>query len=648
MWTGLKSMLLAVVLIVSNKNAVSQSVKSSDSDSLLLYLESQSPTRFRDTTLIRLYSLKASQIVDLDSSLSYLQRGFELALKLKSSTWLSFIHNQIGSLYLRKGVSFKAIEYLYKGLQYAELSKDTQKQAFSWNFIGECYAILKICDKAIAAKNRAIELYLINGDLRGKVGAMNDLGAILGECNRLVESTEVLKKSLSDHLSLNNPGLETAIYQNLAATYLKREDYTNSEKYGILALETEINSKGRGNAELISLLSLITSIKQEPDAALNYADRAGLYLPYEWPLVREKTAYNLYLAYKNLEQADNALLWHEKYLALREINTQAAQKKRIEILRYEYDAQQRENTIRGMTADMEKQNLLRNALIACILIFIGLVVALLWSNLLLRRKRKELDTTNLQLFRVGQLLKDTNASLEDRVEERTRELSALNRLLTLKNHEIQEALFQGQSIERKRVASELHNNLGSLLSGIKWRLESIDSENLPQSEQELHRSVVKLITDAYNQVRHISHNLLPSILEEEGLVPALEKLISDLNRSGKANFEIIYASDAFIEDKKIAFELYSCVLELINNVLKHAGATRVVVELVLTESFYILLITDNGIGMNRIPVERAGFGLDTIRQRVKSLQGSFSIYPLKNKQGTLVSLRIPRIKSLIS
>ncbi len=167
-------------------------------------------------------------------------------------------------------------------------------------------------------------------------------------------------------------------------------------------------------------------------------------------------------------------------------------------------------------------------------------------------------------------------------------------------------------------------------------------DNFSPAERTQYQSVVSLITDAYNQVRHISHNLLPSILEKQGLIPALEKLIADLNRSGRTTFELIVSDAMTIEDKKISFELYSCVLELINNILKHANARQVVIELVQTDGHTILMITDDGAGIDEQKAVATGKGLENIRQRMNSLNGTFTIRSLRNKKGTTVTLRVPR------
>ena len=635
--------MVLVGLLAGTGVVLAQKTEENTPLSAIRYWESKPPSRVRDTTLIRLYSRNAERIADLDSSLFWLQKGFKTAFRIRSNPWLAFTYNRIGSVYLRKGVSFQAIEYLFKGLQYAELAQDVEQQALGWDLIGDCYANLKNYGRAIQAEKRAIELFEKSGNRPARAKALVDLGAVYRQNGQLDESIKALEASLP----ADEPVEESATtlieaYFNLAATFLEKEDFANAEKYGLLAAETEISVKGRANAELLSLISLTYSRFDKPKAAEDFAARAEYYLIYEWPVTRERTAHHLFEAYKALQKPEEALLWHEKFVKLRETNQADAQSKRVELLRYEYDAQQRDARMQDMADDMAREGYLRNALILGVLVFLTLAVALARSNRLLQKRRQELDQSNRQLTEVGELLQETNTNLEVRIADATNELREANRTLTRKNHEIQEALFRGQSLERERVASELHNNLGSLLTGVKWRLEAVELDNFSAAEREKYQSVVGLITDAYNQVRHISHNLLPSILEKEGLVAALEKLISDLNRSGRASFEMIRAEGMVIEDKKTSFELYSCVLELLNNILKHADARQVVLELVQTEGFHVVVVSDDGIGIGPRRGAASGKGLEIIRQRVASLHGTFSIRPLKNKKGTSVTLRVPR------
>ena len=471
---GMRSAIILLGILGGMIGASAQTKEVDASLAAIDYWENEPKSPLRDTTLIRLYAREASSISDLDSSLFWLQKGFKTAFRMRSNQWLAYTHNRIGTTYLNKGVTFKAIEYLFRGVQYAEMAKSIDEQAYAWDHIGDCYANLKTYEKAITAEKRVIELYEANNNLLGQTRAMIDLGAAYRENNQPEEAVSVLQQSLEINSAQEYSAERADAYFNLAATFLIKRDFAEAEKYGLLALDAENNQKGRPNAETLSLVSLIYSSYDQPDKAQDFASLAEYYLIYEQPTMRERAAFNLFRSYKALQKPENALVWHEKFIKLRDDNRAETQEKRIEVLRYEYDAQQRDLQLQSMVDDMTRQAYLRNALILGILVFIGLALALGRSNRLLQKRRRELDLSNSQLTQVGRMLQQTNATLEDRVAERTNDLRQANHTLTRKNHEIQEALFRGQSIERERVASELHNNLGSLLSGVKWRLESVE------------------------------------------------------------------------------------------------------------------------------------------------------------------------------
>jgi signal transduction histidine kinase len=135
-------------------------------------------------------------------------------------------------------------------------------------------------------------------------------------------------------------------------------------------------------------------------------------------------------------------------------------------------------------------------------------------------------------------------------------------------------LFEGQTLERKRVASELHNNLGSMLSAMRYRLQILDKEKLSSKEQKVYDSILEMMGTAYAEVRLISHNLLPAELEKKGLKGAIEKLIGDINLGQKLIIDLQMDDDILPKNKRFELELYSICLELINNIIKHAEATQ--------------------------------------------------------------------------
>ncbi|MBK9509550.1 MAG: hypothetical protein IPO04_08810 [Cytophagaceae bacterium] len=173
-----------------------------------------------------------------------------------------------------------------------------------------------------------------------------------------------------------------------------------------------------------------------------------------------------------------------------------------------------------------------------------------------------------------------------------------NRKLRAKNGEIKEALLKGQTIERKRVAQELHDNLSAKISGIRWRLESIQPKFETEKQDNIYYSTINALAEVYTDVRLISHNLLPEELETKGLKVAIQKLLVELNSLGKTHFKNETSENFGRFDIKIEYEIFSILLEVSNNILKHSQATEAAVILEENRTNLIMKISDNGIGLS--------------------------------------------------
>lgn len=223
----------------------------------------------------------------------------------------------------------------------------------------------------------------------------------------------------------------------------------------------------------------------------------------------------------------------------------------------------------------------------------------------------------------------------------SRTLRQKNYELARKKREIEEAFLKGQTTERKRVASELHDNLGGLLSAAKLSLQILDPSQLDRHEREIYDNVVEMMIDACRQVRTLSHNMLPEDLEREGLLPVFDRLIYKLNSAGTTQFSLQTSGD--LPERltpEIEFNLYLIGFELCNNVLKHAKATKTFVTLQRSGNRVVLTVADNGKG---IPTQRVeeGMGLQNIRQRTLDIRGTLSIESQPNGGGTVISINIP-------
>ena len=199
-------------------------------------------------------------------------------------------------------------------------------------------------------------------------------------------------------------------------------------------------------------------------------------------------------------------------------------------------------------------------------------------------------------------------------------------------------MLEGQTQERKRVAADLHDNLGSTLSALRWSIEAINQTKLEPTEQEVYRHVQSTIEQAYNQVRLLSHNLLPEELEKQGIWKALEQLVRKLNRTTSITFLLTLPEQQQRLTSRMEFELYSICLELINNILKHAEATEAQLVFEITGVELYLRVVDNGKGMSSPNIE--GKGLRNIAERVKALDGTWKVLG-NTSLGTTHLLRLP-------
>ncbi len=217
------------------------------------------------------------------------------------------------------------------------------------------------------------------------------------------------------------------------------------------------------------------------------------------------------------------------------------------------------------------------------------------------------------------------------IVQSNRKLKHKNEELEHKNEEITKAVFKGQAIERKRLASELHDNLNTKIAALKWRVESTENP----TPEEL-GTFVKILDDIYADVRLIAHNLIPTDLEAVGLVVAVQKLIKNLDNH-RIEFHFLHQGFTRRLSVNLEYQIYNIVLELINNILKHSQATRAWISLSRIESQVALTVSDNGIGL---PVDAKGVGLTNIKSRVEQLKGEITLGDASEK-GTAIHILLP-------
>ncbi|WP_075589816.1 sensor histidine kinase [Labilibacter marinus] len=208
-----------------------------------------------------------------------------------------------------------------------------------------------------------------------------------------------------------------------------------------------------------------------------------------------------------------------------------------------------------------------------------------------------------------------------------------------------QAILEGQENERRRIGREIHDGVGPMLSFIKLSFDSVLDEisDTDFKQPEVLKSISETIDLVAADLRVLSHKLVPRTLDEFGLYSAFHSLLFKLNESRKANFEFysnLTTENRFVVDLELS--IYRCAQELLNNAIKYAKASHILVQIILHKQSIILMVEDDGVGfdMSELEDNHQGIGLTNVETRVRLLDGEFNIDSVKGR-GTVVSIEIP-------
>ncbi|SFQ99204.1 sensor histidine kinase [Desulfoscipio geothermicus] len=216
-------------------------------------------------------------------------------------------------------------------------------------------------------------------------------------------------------------------------------------------------------------------------------------------------------------------------------------------------------------------------------------------------------------------------------------------------HKIQQlgiSIIKAQEEERKRVAREIHDGPAQLLANIVMRAEYIlKLMNVnPGAVKEELTNLQQLVRQSLQDVRKIIFDLRPMVLDDLGLVPALNRYIEDFKNQYKINAELVFFGKQERLPPATEIALFRVVQEALNNVHKHARAGQVLVKMEQLSDKITIRIKDDGRGFDPASIEqskdRECYGLINMRERVQILKGEFKINSLPGK-GTVITLTIP-------
>jgi signal transduction histidine kinase len=189
--------------------------------------------------------------------------------------------------------------------------------------------------------------------------------------------------------------------------------------------------------------------------------------------------------------------------------------------------------------------------------------------------------------------------------------------------------------ERTRIAHEIHDELGQRLTAIKLAVARVTPPTSPDGAE-----VAKMIDETVKVVREISWELRPSVLDALGLTAAIEWLGEDFQRRMATRCKVQVPDPSPYIDEEVATQVFRICQELLTNIARHAGASRVVINLSVDDSLR-LDVSDDGVGIKPRGLEQRSLGLLGIRERVHGLGGKLRIETVPQIAGTRVYVTIP-------
>jgi len=480
--------------------------------------------------------------------------------------------------------------------------------SYALNNIGIVHQNMSNYEEALHYQERSIALKEKIGDRIGLAGSYVNVGNIrliknnFAEAERCYQRASEISRELRDREYLSNA------LNNLGTLSIKAGKPDKALLYvkeSFLIRDTLKDRKGMVSCmanlgEVYTQLKLYDSAGAAFEKALQIADTLSSCRP-ELPKV--------YRQYSLLHEATGnlaaALQMERKYASLHDSLYTDDIKARFVELQTRYETAQKEQTIQQQRFELIKKNFWI-AGISGVLILGALLAISMYKRYQLKQERKMQDAIMRQ-----------------------QDLAT-------------KAVIDAEENERSRIASDLHDGVGQMMSAAKMNLSGFENRLSFHNEQDraAFRNTIALVDDSCREVRSVSHNMMPNALLKNGLSNAIKEFISKIdNKVLKVNLHTEGLNERLPSDTETV--LYRVIQECVNNVIKHSGANTLDIALIRDKDGLSATIEDNGKGFDYAAVLRqSGIGLTNIRTRIQYLRGTVEVDTAPGR-GTLIAVHIP-------
>ncbi|MBC7848092.1 MAG: sensor histidine kinase [Chitinophagaceae bacterium] len=625
--------------------------QSTNKDSLISAL----PAAREDTSKIALLLNIERLYMDrtrTDSAFYYNQQAEKLISKLDARSFLHRCYHEYVKIYHAKAEYDSALLYCLKSIEVAKVAKNKFQEAGSYRAIFNIYHNLRLNDSAVKYSIHSINLTEEIGDTANITTNYGNLSWLYLDLKQYDKAIAYGQKGVeSGERYADTIGLLIAL-NNLALNYFIID--SNTKAIGLwqrqLALARKVNRVRSVRRALINLATVYfetanaaattrtaaeLNVANDDDPNLDSKNKAYQFAVngYSYFLRKEfAKAEEQFVAGMEIARADSVTdalstiymtLSHLKFaqhdfiaglhyasesdeLSLMDQET-ALSEYGLE-LEKKYETEKKDNQLKLQQATITQKNTLNYLLI-------GSIGALLIISLLSYRNYK--NKQKFQRQRISEL-------------ETEKQLTAT------------EAVLKGEEQERSRLARDLHDGLGGMLSGIKYSFQTMKGNLImtPDNQQAFERSM-DMLDSSIREMRRVAHNMMPEALLKFGLDAALKDFCNDVNQSGALQIE--YKSiglETAVIDSTLSITVYRIIQELVNNTMKHAVAKTAIVQVAKNNNELSITVEDDGKGFDPAILRQSkGIGWSNIQNRVEFLKGKLDVQS-GNAKGTSVLIEL--------
>lgn len=542
---------------------------------------------------------------DLEKAVEYYEKALLLLEEVPLTDQKARILNNLGDRYRQFGDYPKALFNLSQAVKIREQLDNKSKLAPSYLALGILSSELSNNFLALDYFNKSLQLYQQSNNQEGITKNQLEIGNAYYKLDSLNKAL-AFYKLVSENRTALDKNDQILLEKNFGSVYSKLGNKENAliiyEK-SLLKLAPEAKAE---RADINFNIGLIHFKTEQFDKALSYFQKTELLMEHIIdPTIKNQLPFYLSATHSKLNQPEKALVYMNQYTDAktnRNLVLQNTLNDQINLLN--------ENIALQIDAKQKFQRTMITYGILAFCILFGVAGAIVYFN----EQKKQ-----MAFLRIDELLiEKERAANYARLEE--------------------------QEKERNRIAQDLHDRLGSMLSVIKLSIGSIDAkvDQLHDESRKHYQKASNLIDEACDEVRNISHNLKNSILAKFGLKAALESLVNSLQGNALQVELNTHNLDNRLANK-IEINVFRIIQELVSNTLKHAKATKLSIQVNHFDDILNVTVEDNGIGFkpNQVNEKSAGLGLHHIEARVHDMEGSINIDSGKGN-GTTIMIDIPR------